>query len=81
MNQLDFEGRCAVVTGGAAGIGLAVGRRLAQSGARVALWDRDAQALARGASCTPATRFQTTASPLSAVPAPALHSHAVWRAW
>jgi 3-oxoacyl-[acyl-carrier protein] reductase len=41
MNQLDFEGRTAVVTGGAAGIGLAIAKRLAQSGASVALWDRD----------------------------------------
>jgi NAD(P)-dependent dehydrogenase (short-subunit alcohol dehydrogenase family) len=34
------------VTGGAAGIGLAVATRLAASGARVALWDRDERALA-----------------------------------
>ena len=46
MNQLDFKGRTAVITGGAAGIGLAVAQRLAQSGARVALWDRDDMALA-----------------------------------
>jgi 3-oxoacyl-[acyl-carrier protein] reductase len=46
MNQLDFRGRRAVVTGGAAGIGLAVAKRLAASGARVALWDRDDRALA-----------------------------------
>ena len=57
MNRLDFEGRRAVVTGGAAGIGLAAAQRLAASGARVALWDRDALALARarealGAACT-----------------------------
>ena len=45
MNTLDFAGRTAVVTGGAAGIGLAIARRLAASGARVALWDRDAKAL------------------------------------
>ena len=41
MNKLDFEGRRAVVTGGAAGIGLAIAQRLATSGARVAIWDRD----------------------------------------
>jgi 3-oxoacyl-[acyl-carrier protein] reductase len=46
MNQLDFAGRHAVVTGGAAGIGLAVASRLAASGAQVALWDRDEAALA-----------------------------------
>ena len=46
MNQLDFKGRTAAITGGAAGIGLAVARRLAASGARVALWDRDEKALA-----------------------------------
>jgi 2-dehydro-3-deoxy-L-rhamnonate dehydrogenase (NAD+) len=46
MNQLDFHGRRAVVTGGAAGIGLAVAQRLAAGGAKVALWDRDERALA-----------------------------------
>jgi NAD(P)-dependent dehydrogenase (short-subunit alcohol dehydrogenase family) len=39
MNKLDFEGRVAVVTGGAQGIGLAVAQRLVESGARVCLWD------------------------------------------
>jgi 3-oxoacyl-[acyl-carrier protein] reductase len=45
MNQLDMKGRNAIVTGGAAGIGLAIARRLGASGARVSLWDRDAAAL------------------------------------
>jgi 3-oxoacyl-[acyl-carrier protein] reductase len=49
MNQLDLKGRNAVVTGGAAGIGLAIAARLAASGARVSLWDRDDKALAEGA--------------------------------
>jgi 3-oxoacyl-[acyl-carrier protein] reductase len=47
MNQLDLKGRKAVVTGGAAGIGWAIAQRLAASGARVSLWDRDERALAQ----------------------------------
>jgi NAD(P)-dependent dehydrogenase (short-subunit alcohol dehydrogenase family) len=39
MNQLDFKGRTAVVTGGATGIGAAIVQRLEASGARVAIWD------------------------------------------
>lgn len=34
-----FDGQVAVVTGGARGIGLAIARRLATDGCRVALWD------------------------------------------
>src|SRR5689334_18567898 len=49
MNQLDLKDRSAVVTGGAAGIGLAIAGRLAQSGARVRLWDRDDKALSESA--------------------------------
>src|SRR5688572_30318809 len=49
MNALDLKGRVAVVTGGAAGIGLAIAQRLAASGAKVSLWDRDSKALAEGA--------------------------------
>jgi 3-oxoacyl-[acyl-carrier protein] reductase len=41
MNQIDLTGRSAIVTGGARGIGLAVVERLAGSGARVVIWDRD----------------------------------------
>jgi 3-oxoacyl-[acyl-carrier protein] reductase len=45
MNQLDFNGRTAVITGGAAGIGFAIAQRLIASGGRVSVWDRDAAAL------------------------------------
>ncbi|HEU0202949.1 MAG TPA: SDR family NAD(P)-dependent oxidoreductase [Burkholderiaceae bacterium] len=45
MNQLDLRARNAIVTGGAAGIGLAIARRCVDSGALVVLWDRDAGAL------------------------------------
>lgn len=43
MNQIDLNGRHAVVTGGAQGIGFAIAKRLLESGAAVSLWDRDAQ--------------------------------------
>lgn len=46
MNTYDFKNQVAVVTGGAQGIGLAVVERLLAGGAAVAIWDRDAQALA-----------------------------------
>ena len=42
MNQIDLGGRSAVITGGASGIGLAIAQRLAADGARVTVWDRNA---------------------------------------
>jgi 2-dehydro-3-deoxy-L-rhamnonate dehydrogenase (NAD+) len=50
MNRLDLAGRRAVVTGAAAGLGLAIAKRLAQSGARVSLWDRDSASLSQVAA-------------------------------
>jgi 3-oxoacyl-[acyl-carrier protein] reductase len=47
MNQLDLDGKRAIVTGAANGLGLAMATRLAASGARVTLWDRDEAALGR----------------------------------
>jgi len=49
MNRIDLEGRVAVVTGGAQGIGRAVAERLVASGADVWLWDRDAALVAETA--------------------------------
>jgi 3-oxoacyl-[acyl-carrier protein] reductase len=53
MNRLDFTGRAAAITGGAGGIGIAVARRLAESGARVALWDENADALRAAKAALP----------------------------
>lgn len=39
MNRYDFEGRVAIVTGGGQGIGLAVAKRILQSGGKVSVWD------------------------------------------
>ena len=50
MNKLDLAGRHAVVTGGAAGLGLAITQRLLASGASVTWWDRDAAAMATAAA-------------------------------
>jgi 2-dehydro-3-deoxy-L-rhamnonate dehydrogenase (NAD+) len=47
MNQLDLNGRVAVVTGAARGIGQAVAARALDSGAAVSLWDVDAERLDR----------------------------------
>jgi NAD(P)-dependent dehydrogenase (short-subunit alcohol dehydrogenase family) len=41
MNNIDLNGRCAVVTGGAQGFGRAITERFIASGARVAIWDHD----------------------------------------
>jgi len=40
-NKIDLNGRNAVVTGGAQGIGRAIVERFLDSGAAVAIWDRD----------------------------------------
>jgi NAD(P)-dependent dehydrogenase (short-subunit alcohol dehydrogenase family) len=49
MNQLDFQDRHAVVTGGATGLGRGIAQRLIESGGTVTLWDRDAEAAEKAA--------------------------------
>ncbi len=54
MNRIDLEGRRAVVTGGAQGIGRAVTERMVASGAKVLIWDRErglAEAAAQAIGC------------------------------
>lgn len=50
MVDYDFSGRTAVVTGGAKGIGLGIGRRLADSGCAVVVWDIDPEPLRSSAA-------------------------------
>lgn len=57
MKRLDLTGRVAIVTGAARGIGLAIARRVVESGGAVAVWDMDgaaaqeaAQALGRASA-------------------------------
>jgi 2-dehydro-3-deoxy-L-rhamnonate dehydrogenase (NAD+) len=50
MNTIDLNGRVAVITGGARGIGYAAAERMLRSGATVALWDVDATRLAEAAA-------------------------------
>ena len=40
-NKIDLGGRNAIVTGGAQGIGRAIVERFLDSGAAIAIWDRD----------------------------------------
>lgn len=47
MNQIDLNGETAVITGGAQGLGFAMAKRIAASGAKIALWDMNADQLAK----------------------------------
>ena len=71
MNQLDFKGRHAVVTGGATGLGYAIAQRLIQSGGSVTLWDRDEAA---------ANQAATTLGPQASAVAVDVSQHASVRA-
>ena len=45
MNKYNFSERLAIVTGGAQGFGLAITKRIIQSGGKVIVWDIDKQAI------------------------------------
>ena len=45
MNNIDLDGKVAVITGGAQGFGLAIAKRISESGANVVIWDKDEEIL------------------------------------
>ena len=45
MNHLDLKDRIAIITGGAQGFGLAISKRIIQSGGKVVIWDIDENAV------------------------------------
>ena len=62
MSAAEFEGKVAVVTGGASGVGLALVHQLLAAGAKVAIVDRDALSLDREMSgLDPARAFAVQA--------------------
>ncbi|HRR41471.1 MAG TPA: SDR family NAD(P)-dependent oxidoreductase [Syntrophales bacterium] len=65
MNRLDMEGRNAILTGGASGIGLAICRRLVQSGANVSIWDFNEKAMADAVRSLGAPKTHTAAVDVS----------------
>ncbi len=61
MNKIDLQGKNAIITGGARGIGFAITQRLLASGARCSLWDLDAEGLRKAAEALGANRSVHTA--------------------
>ena len=60
---LDFDGRVALVTGGASGIGFAVARQLAGLGARIAIVDVNVEGARAAAARSPAHTKDRRATP------------------
>ncbi|MEM5382729.1 SDR family NAD(P)-dependent oxidoreductase [Paraburkholderia phymatum] len=63
----DFSGAVAVVTGGARGIGAAIAQRLADCGASVAVWDRDAESADASTRDSRIARFAVDITDLASV--------------
>ncbi|WP_127088745.1 SDR family NAD(P)-dependent oxidoreductase [Aquabacter cavernae] len=68
-NAIDLNQRCAVVTGGAQGIGRAIVERFLASGARVAIWDRDLDLARRTAAELDADKVSAVEVDVTSLPA------------
>jgi 2-dehydro-3-deoxy-L-rhamnonate dehydrogenase (NAD+) len=75
---MRYRGRAAIVTGGAAGIGLAIARRLAAEGGTVAVWDKAGAAEAARSLGAAHVGFAVDISDEAAV---AHAADATWRAF
>ncbi len=65
MAQQDFDGKVAVITGGASGVGLALAGQLLRAGASVTLVDRDEAGLARAKASFASDRVLSVAADVS----------------
>jgi NAD(P)-dependent dehydrogenase (short-subunit alcohol dehydrogenase family) len=52
-NSAAGDRRVAIVTGGARGLGLAIGQRMSRDGVRCAVWDLDLERATHAASALP----------------------------
>jgi 2-dehydro-3-deoxy-L-rhamnonate dehydrogenase (NAD+) len=70
MNRIDLDGKVAIVTGAARGIGRAIAERFSATGARVAIWDIDAAAAqAAAAEIANAAAFTADVTDLASIAA------------
>ncbi len=76
MNKIDLEGRTAIVTGGAQGIGRAVAERFVASGADVTLWDSDRARAEQTAEALGCSFVDTDVSDWDRVRSAAARTHA-----
>lgn len=82
MNQINLIDRHAIITGGARGIGRVIAERLLLSGAKVSLWDVDAEALATAkAEMSAADRVHTVTVDLAELASVQAATEATVAAW
>jgi NAD(P)-dependent dehydrogenase (short-subunit alcohol dehydrogenase family) len=72
LERFKLPGRVAVVTGGAQGIGLCAAEALAEAGARVTLWDRDAAQMDAARSALAAKGYDVAAAAVDVTDAAAV---------